>query len=64
MALPTLDIPLRRAGIAALGAAPVEIDDIIRFAGATSGQVQLVLIELALAGRLERHGGNRVSLVG
>ncbi|MCB1438395.1 MAG: DNA-processing protein DprA [Nitratireductor sp.] len=55
---------VRNRIIAALGPAPVEIDDIIRFAGATSGQVQLVLIELALAGRLERHGGNRVSLVG
>lgn len=48
--------------IAALGPAPTDIDDIIRFSGATPGQVQLVLIELDIAGRLERHGGNRVSL--
>ncbi len=53
-----------RAGIlAALGPTPVEIDDIVRFSGASISQVQLVLIELDLAGRLERHGGNRVSLI-
>lgn len=53
----------RKRIIQALGPSPVEIDDIIRFSGASPGQVQLVLIELSLAGRLERHGGNRVSLV-
>ena len=53
----------RRKIIAALGPSPVEIDDIIRFSQASPGQVQLVLIELGLAGRLERHGGNRVSLI-
>ena len=47
----------------ALGPEPVEVDDLIRFTGATAGQVQLVLIELDLAGRIERHGGNRVSLI-
>ncbi len=53
----------RQAVLGALGPEPVEVDDIIRFTGATSGEVQLVLIELDLAGRLERHGGNRVSLI-
>lgn len=63
------DIPLtstpdmKNRIIAALGPSPIEVDDIIRFANATSGEVQLVLIELALEGRLERHGGNRVSLI-
>ncbi|MCB1386680.1 MAG: DNA-processing protein DprA [Nitratireductor sp.] len=54
---------VREAIVAALGPAPIEIDDILRFTGATPGQVQLVLIELSLAGRIERHGGNRVSLI-
>lgn len=53
----------RRKIINALGPSPVEIDDIIRFSKASPGQVQLVLIELSLADRLERHGGNRVSLI-
>ena len=62
--LPT-DVPenQRERIIAALGPSPIEVDDIIRFCGATPGEVQLVLVELALAGRLERHAGNRVSLV-
>ena len=53
----------RETVLNALGPEPVEIDDIIRFTGASAGQVQLVLIELDLAGRIERHGGNRVSLI-
>ncbi len=49
--------------LSALGPTPVEIDEIIRFTGARPAVVHLVLLELALAGRLERHGGQRVSLV-
>ncbi|MEJ0097377.1 MAG: DNA-processing protein DprA [Bauldia sp.] len=47
----------------ALGTTPVEIDDIIRFTGLKPGVVRLVLLELDLAGRLEHHGANRVSLI-
>lgn len=47
----------------ALGPTPVEIDEIIRFAGVRPAVVHLVLLELALAGRLERHPGQRVSMV-
>ena len=57
------DDALRSAIISALGPSPVEIDDIVRFTEANISQVQLVLMELDLAGRLERHIGNRVSLV-
>jgi DNA processing protein len=49
--------------IAALGPAPVEIDDIIRFTGLKPAVVHLVLLELDLAGRLARHPGQRVSLL-
>ena len=56
------DEAVRARIIASLGPSPVEVDDIIRFADATTAQVQLVLIELDLAGELERHGGNRVSI--
>jgi DNA processing protein len=59
----TADDTIRNAIISSLGTSPAEIDDIIRFTGAKPGQVQLVLMELALAGRLERHTGNRVSLI-
>lgn len=47
--------------IGALGPTPVEIDEIIRFTGVRPAVVHLVLLELALAGRLERHPGQRVS---
>jgi DNA processing protein len=53
----------RERVIAALGPTPVEIDEIIRFTGARPAVVHLVLLELMLAGRLERHGGQRVSIV-
>ncbi len=56
------DQALRDSIVAALGPTPVEIDDIVRFTGASAAQVHLVLLELDLAGRLERHAGNCVSL--
>lgn len=49
--------------IEALGPSPIEIDEIIRFTGLPPAEVQLVLVELDLAGRLERHPGQRVSLI-
>ena len=45
-----------------LGPAPVPVDEIIRLTGASSGSIQMALLELDLAGRLDRHAGNRVSL--
>jgi DNA processing protein len=46
-----------------LSAAPVSIDDIARQSGLSVRVVQSTLLELELAGRLERHGGNAVSLI-
>jgi DNA processing protein len=45
-----------------LGPSPVPVDEIVRLSGAEPGSVQLVLLELDLAGRLDRHAGNKVSL--
>jgi DNA processing protein len=45
-----------------LGPSPVPVDEIVRLSKADPGSVQLVLLELDLAGRLDRHAGNRVSL--
>jgi DNA processing protein len=45
-----------------LGPSPAMIDDLIRFSGANARTVQIVLLELELAGRLERHAGGRVRL--
>jgi DNA processing protein len=46
-----------------LGPSPIGLDDLIRMAGTTPATVRTVLLELELAGRLERHGGGLVSLV-
>jgi DNA processing protein len=46
-----------------LGPTPVLLDDLIRMAGASPAVVRTVLLELELAGRIERHGGGLVSLV-
>jgi len=45
-----------------LGPSPVAVDEIIRLSGAPSGAVQMALLELDLAGRLDRHAGGKVSL--
>src|SRR5262249_22933363 len=52
-----------RDGIAGLlGPTPVGIDDLVRLSGASPATVRRVLLELELAGRIERHGGGLVSL--
>jgi DNA processing protein len=48
--------------VQALGPTPVDIDDIIRHTGFPASSVYLVLLELDIAGRLERHAGGFVSL--
>ena len=45
-----------------LSPAPVSVDDLIRLSKATPRAVRIVLLELEIAGRLERHGGGLVSL--
>ena len=45
-----------------LGPSPVPVDEIVRLSEAEPGAVQLVLLELDLAGRLDRHAGNKVSM--
>ncbi len=52
----------RRRIVALLGPTPVEIDDLVRLSGASPATVRMVLLELELAGRLERQAGGRVAL--
>jgi len=49
--------------IEVLGPVPVEIDEIIRHTGLHPAIVFMILLELDLAGRLERHSGGSVSLL-
>jgi len=46
-----------------LGPTPVSIDDLVRLSGRSAAVVRIVLLELEVAGRLQRHGGGLVSLV-
>lgn len=49
--------------IALLGPTPTAIDDLVRLSRTSPAIVRTVLLELEIAGRLERHGGSLVSLV-
>ncbi len=53
----------RERVISSLSTTPVEVDDIVHYAQTSPGEVQFILLELDLAGRLQRHSGNRVSLI-
>ncbi|MBB3951126.1 DNA-processing protein DprA [Aureimonas jatrophae] len=63
-ASPVFDAPQsdRDRIVQALGVAPAAPDDILAHAEVDTATLQLVLIELELAGRLERHPGGNVSL--
>jgi DNA processing protein len=50
--------------VEALGPTPTGIDELIRHTGLHPAQMFMILLELDLAGRLERHAGGAVSLVG
>lgn len=54
----------RRAVTDLLSPSPVAVDEILRQAMLPATLVQTILLELELAGRLERHAGGRVSLAG
>ena len=49
--------------IAALGPTPTTVDELLRVCQFSLAVVSTVLLELELAGRLERHPGSKVSLL-
>ena len=48
--------------LAALGPEPLAVDELIRQCDAAAPEVQAALLELELAGRIDRQPGNRVCL--
>lgn len=52
----------RDALLRALGPAPVDVDELGRATGLTPRAIHIALLELTLAGRIERHGHQLVSL--
>jgi DNA processing protein len=59
------DVPnsVRETVAGLLNGTPVPVDELIRQSALPPAAVQTVLLELELAGRLERHAGGKVSLV-
>jgi DNA processing protein len=53
----------RRAVTALLGPVPVSVDELVRQSHLPLPLIQTVLLELELAGRLERHAGGKASLI-
>jgi DNA processing protein len=47
-----------------LNTSPVSVDEIIRRCHMSPAVVSTILLEIELAGRLERHPGNQVSIIG
>lgn len=45
-----------------LGPVPVSLDDLVRLSGSSASDVQIVLLELDMAGRLDRQAGGLVAL--
>ncbi|MEM9471509.1 MAG: DNA-processing protein DprA [Pseudomonadota bacterium] len=60
----TVDDVHRQTVMELLGPDPVEVDVVVRESRLPLRLVQMVIMELDLAGRLERHAGQRVSLIG
>ena len=61
---PDPESDLRQHIVALIGSASVEVDDLIRESRASAQAVLTVLLELELAGRLERFPSSRVGLTG
>ncbi len=59
--MPTQSLRDRILGL--LGPSPVAVDELLRQCQCSPPAMGLVLLELDMAGRLERHSGNRVSLL-
>ena len=58
---PAADERTRIVGL--MSPAPFSIDDLVRLSQSSPRVVRMVLLELEIAGRLERHGGGLVSLI-
>ena len=53
----------RQSVIDALSETPIDQDELLRFTGMPLPTLQLILLEIELAGRLERHKPNKLSLI-
>ncbi len=49
--------------VSSLSPTPISVDELLRQSDLTASQIQMILLELDIAGRLERHGNQMVSLI-
>lgn len=61
--LPDIGQTERDRVIEALGPSPIDIDEILRCTGIKTRKLHIILLELDLAGRLQRHPRQLVSLI-
>lgn len=61
--LPEPGQQLRHRILESLSPTPVQMDELIRAVEAPAGEVLTIILELELAGRIERQPGNRVNLI-
>jgi DNA processing protein len=61
--MPDPDPSLRAVVLENLSYTPVAVDELVRETGASVSHVLMVLLELELAGRIERRAGNNVNLI-
>jgi DNA processing protein len=61
--LPEPGQQLRHRILESLSPTPVHMDELIRAVEAPAGEVLTIILELELAGRIERQAGNRVNLI-
>ena len=59
---PDVEAKQRETVTELLGPVPVSVDELIRQSGVAPAVVQTILLELELAGRLDRHAGGKASL--
>jgi DNA processing protein len=57
------DNAVRTRVVSLLGVTPVSVDELIRLSGASPALVRMTLLELDLAGRLDRQPGGMVAMV-
>jgi DNA processing protein len=58
------DSSVRARIVSLLGVTPVSIDELIRLSGASPAVVRMTLLELDIAGRLDRQPGGLVAIIG
>jgi DNA processing protein len=58
-----LEDSARQSVVGLMSLSPVSVDELVRQTGLSAALVQTALLELEIAGRLQRHAGGKVSIL-